>query len=214
MRNSRPPGDVTPPVTSVSETHTRGSELVDAFRAGDAAAFEEIVRLHRKRLFGVALRRTGNSVVAEDAVQVALTNAWQHLGELQGRVDLSAWLTAVVHNAALDLVRRDRRQTRLAQRAHDADPARQERRGTERRATPAGVGIEREELGSVLLAGIRALPEPYRIALDLFHVQGLTVEVIAETLGLNENTVKSHLARGRGILRRRLGGALERGGWL
>lgn len=187
---------------------------MDAFRAGDAAAFDEIVRLHRRRLFGIALRRTGNSVVAEDAVQVALTKAWLHLGRMQGEVDLSAWLTAVVHNAALDQVRRDRRQLRLAQRAHDADPARPERRGTERTPAPTAASMEREELGDILLAGIEGLPEPYRIALDLFHVQGLTVEAISGTLGLNENTVKSHLARGRGILRRKLAGALERGGWV
>jgi len=201
-------------VTDRSQADGHERNLVDALRAGDAGAFEEIVRLHRRRLFGVALRRTGNAAVAEDAVQVALTKAWMHLPRMQGEVDLGAWLTSVVHNAALDQVRRDRRQLRLAQRAHDADPARPERKGTERTGTPAGTRIERGELGTVLLDGIRALPEPYRVALDLFHVQGLSVEEISRTLSLNENTVKSHLARGRGILRRRLAGPLERGGFL
>jgi RNA polymerase sigma-70 factor (ECF subfamily) len=191
-----------------------GRALVAAFRSGDAGAFEEIVRIHRQRLFGIALRRTGDAEVAEDAVQMTLIQAWKHLPRMDGEIDLTAWLTTVVSNAALDQVRRGKRHVRLAQRAWDASPDRSERRGTERPSVPATAAIEGDELGKVLLEGIRSLPEPYRVALDLFHVQGRTVEEIGSTLRLNENTVKSHLARGRGLLRKRLGSALERGGWL
>ena len=74
--------------------------------------------------------------------------------------------------------------------------------------------IEREELGELLGEGIEALSDPYRRALELYHLRGLPVEEVAAVLSLNVNTVKSHLARGRGILRRRLGPKLRRGGWL
>ena len=66
----------------------------------------------------------------------------------------------------------------------------------------------------VLGAGIAALPDPYRRPLELYHLRGLPVEEVAAVLSLNVNTVKSHLARGRGVLRRRLGPELRRGGWL
>ena len=214
VRNREPPEDVHRAVIDRSEERGRDRSLVAAFRDGDPAAFEEIVRVHRKRLFGIALRRTGDSTIAEDAVQVALVQAWKHLPRMDAEVDLTAWLTTVVQNAALDQVRRDRRHDRLAQRAWDAAPEREERRGADRPAPAAGGRLERRELGELLLEGVHALPEPYRVALDLFHVQGLTVEEISRTLSLNENTVKSHLARGRGLLRRRLGSSLERGGWL
>ena len=219
MRNREPTDGVHPEVTEL--THAAGAlagggerSLLDAFRSGDLAAFEEIVSLHRRRLFAIALRRTGTSTIAEDAVQVAFVQAWKHLPRMTGEVDLSAWLTSVVHNAALDQIRRDKRQARLAQRAHDASPDREERRGTERAGPATGVHMMTEELGAILLDGVRKLPEPYRVALTLFHVQGCTIEDISRTLGLNENTVKSHLARGRGMLRKRLGVKLERGGWL
>ncbi|MCE9634488.1 MAG: sigma-70 family RNA polymerase sigma factor [Planctomycetes bacterium] len=214
MRNPDPPDDVPRVVIDRAEDLVRDRGLVAAFRAGDGAAFEEIVHLHRRRLFGIALRRTGNSTIAEDAVQVALVQAWKHLPRMDGEIDLTAWLTTVVQNAALDQIRRDRRQDRLAQRAHDAVAEQDDRRGADRPAEASGGDLERDELGKILLEGVRALPEPYRVALDLFHVQGLSVEEIARTLSMNENTVKSHLARGRGLLRRRLGSALERGGWL
>jgi RNA polymerase sigma-70 factor (ECF subfamily) len=180
-------------------------------------AFEEIVRLHRQRLFSIAMRRTGNATVAEDAVQVALAKAWKHIPKIEGDLDLGAWLTSVVQNAALDQLRTDDRQKRLAKRAFEAAPDRIERRGADRASVgqpQAGAASETVELGRILYEGIAALPEPYRVALDLFHVQGLPVEEIGRTLGLNENTVKSHLARGRGLLRKALGDRLESGGWL
>lgn len=210
LRNPAPPGDVPPEAVEAPDDPS----LLAALRAGDKEAFERLVQTHRRRLFGIALRRTKDAAIAEDAVQVAFIQAWKHLPRMPGEIDVTAWLTTVVQNAALDQVRRDQRQERLAQRAHDAAPDRQELRGADRAAPVAGARLERDELGSLLLEGVRALPEPYRLALDLFHVQGMTVEEISVTLSLNENTVKSHLARGRGLLRRRLAGALERGGWL
>src|SRR5688572_20399754 len=136
MRNHAPPGGVIPGVTQPSDRRRQDDSLLAAFRAGDAAAFEQIVLLHRQRLFSIALRRTGNSAVAEDAVQVALAKAWRHIPRIDGDLDLGAWLTSVVQNAALDQLRSDDRHKRLAQRAFHAAPERQERRGSDRR-TPA-----------------------------------------------------------------------------
>ena len=185
-----------------------------AFRSGAPGAFEEIVRIHRRRLFAIALRRTGDAETAEDAVQVALTKAWKSLPRMEGEVDLAAWLTTVVQNAALDRIRSEDRQGRLAERAFAAAPERPDRSGAGRPTETSGASLDRSELGAILLDAIGVLPQPYRVALELFHVQGLSVEDVSRVLTLNENTVKSHLARGRAILRRRLGARLERGGWL
>lgn len=208
-------------VIDPGEAELRERGLVAAFRAGSPGAFEEIVRLHRRRLFAVALRRTGDTETAEDAVQIALTKAWRSLPSMQGEVDLAAWLTTVVQNAALDQIRGETRQERLARRAWAASPERTDRAGTERRSavrTDGGLAsegtLEDQELGAILIEGIAALPAPYRVALELFHVQGLSVDDVCRVLSLNENTVKSHLARGRGLLRRRIEARLERGGWL
>ncbi|MCG3135841.1 MAG: ECF RNA polymerase sigma factor SigW [Planctomycetes bacterium] len=219
-RNPDPPARVPSDVAQSLDARTRERGLVAAFRAGDAGAFEEIVRMHRQRLFTIALRRTGNATVAEDAVQVALAKAWRHIPKMTAELDLSAWLSSVVQNAALDQIRGDERQKRLAQSVWDASPDRAERRSDQptARASSAEAGSDapaaQAELGAILLEGIAALPEPYRVALDLYHVQGMSVDEIGKTLDLNENTVKSHLARGRTLLRSRIGARLERGGWL
>jgi len=191
--------------------------LAAAFRGGDLDAFSELVRLHHRRLFVIALRRSGSPEVAEDALQVALSKAYRHLAALPHDAEVGAWLATVVENAAIDQIRREVRHKRLADRAWAAAPERPDRSGG---ASAPGVGespsqsLERNELGGVLGAGIAALPDPYRRPLELYHLRGLPVEEVAAVLSLNVNTVKSHLARGRGVLRRRLGPELRRGGWL
>jgi len=188
--------------------------LAAAFRGGDLDAFSELVRVHHRRLFVIALRRAGSPEVAEDALQVALSKAYRHLAALPDDAEVGAWLATVVENAAIDQIRREVRHKRLADRAWAAAPERADRRGAARTAGSPTRGLERNELGGVLGAGIAALPDPYRRPLELYHLRGLPVEEVAAVLSLNVNTVKSHLARGRGVLRRRLAPELRRGGWL
>ncbi len=220
MRNPAPgdgvPRDVKVNASEKSDRAVEERRLAAAFRSGDIAAFSELVRLHHRRLFVIALRRSGSPEVAEDALQEALAKAYRHLATLPDDADVSAWLAAVTENAAIDQVRREVRHRRLADRAWSAAPERADRRG----ARPADTldvtesGLEQDELGTLLGEAIAALPDPYRRPLELFHLRGLPVEEVAAVLSLNVNTVKSHLARGRGVLRRRLGTRLRRGGWV
>jgi RNA polymerase sigma-70 factor (ECF subfamily) len=188
--------------------------LAAAFRGGDLDAFSELVRLHHRRLFVIALRRAGSPEVAEDALQVALSKVYRHLAALPDDAEVAAWLATVVENSAIDQIRREVRHKRLADRAWEAAPDRADRRGAVRGKRSPTKALEEGELGDVLGQGIAALPDPYRRPLELYHLRGLPVEEVAAVLSLNVNTVKSHLARGRGVLRRRLAPELRRGGWL
>jgi RNA polymerase sigma-70 factor, ECF subfamily len=214
MRNPDSARSVPRPVTDRTEIRARDAALVAAFRSGDDQAFEEFVRLHRRRLFVIALRRVGSVEVAEDAVQVALSKAYRHLAQLDEGVDVGAWLATVVQNAALDQARSETRQRRLADRAYAAAPERDDRRGAGRQGDRGLSRMEQLELGKVLHDGIRALPDPYHRPMVLYYLHGLPVEEVAAVLSLNVNTVKSHLSRGRGTLRRKLGAKLGRGGYL
>jgi len=214
MRNPADTPDVSRSVTQRLLVKERDGKLVAAFKQGDDGAFEQLVRLHRRRLFVIALRRVGSVEVAEDAVQVALSKAYRHLGTLDDGVDVSAWLSTVVQNAALDQARSEVRQRRLADRAYTAAPERNDRRGVARKTDRGLSRLERFELGKVLHDGIQALSDPYQRPMTLYYLHGLPVEEVAAVLSLNVNTVKSHLARGRGHLRRRLGPTLTRGEFL
>jgi RNA polymerase sigma-70 factor (ECF subfamily) len=190
------------------------SDLVAAWRSGDVAAFSEIVRIHRRRLFAVAYHRTGSVESAEDALQVALHNAHRAVNRLTGSQDVANWLTAIVVNAARDESRRDVRHRRNVVRAAGIVEQRADGHGAEHVRPDQPLRLEGQELGRILHEAIAALPEPYRRSVELFHVHGLGVADVAAALGVNVNTVKTRLARGRGLLQRALEPRLRRGGYL
>jgi RNA polymerase sigma-70 factor (ECF subfamily) len=84
-------------------------ELVERVRAGDAAAFELIMRRHNRRFFRLARSVLRDGVEAEDVVQETYVRAFAKLDDFKGPDGFSAWLARIAHNEALGRVRgRDR----------------------------------------------------------------------------------------------------------
>ena len=171
-------------VDMVAEPDDRG--LVNAFRAGEASAFEAIVRRHYGALVRVAEQRCGRGALAEDAVQTGLIRAHSYLRR-QGDVEnLGAWLRRVVYNCATDLVTRERRDHVPLQQI--VEP------GEEAQQVPR---LERAELRALVAAAISRLNDVYREPLTMLYLDGLDTREIAEQLGDNLNSIKSRIARGR-----------------
>ncbi|MDF2668082.1 MAG: polymerase subunit sigma-24 [Paenibacillus sp.] len=80
--------------------------LASQAQQGDDAAFSELVRRHRSRAYGVALRMTGDPQSAEDAVQEALLQAFVHIGQLAELERFSPWLSRIVRNQTISNKRR------------------------------------------------------------------------------------------------------------
>ena len=83
--------------------------LVAQLRAGDEAAFEQVVRSYGGRLLAVARRIVGSEEDARDAVQDAFLNAFRSLDRFEGNAKLSTWLHRIVVNAALMKLRTRKR---------------------------------------------------------------------------------------------------------
>jgi RNA polymerase sigma factor (sigma-70 family) len=79
--------------------------LVGAAKAGDAAAFRELVERHGGRVFQVAYRITGNEQDAEDAVQETFLRAYRQIGRFDGNSSFGTWLYRIAANCALDAIR-------------------------------------------------------------------------------------------------------------
>jgi RNA polymerase sigma factor (sigma-70 family) len=158
-------------------------ELVARAVAGDDSAFEELVGEHRRRLWSLCLRLTGNAQDAEDALQDALVAAWQHLGSFRQDSRFGTWIYRIAANASLAVVRR--------RRDIPFDPV--EMPEGEGPRDP-GVQVSDREL---VRGAIAALPEPFRVALVLREIGDLSYEEIAVHQGIGVQTVKSRLSRAR-----------------
>ncbi len=172
-------------------------ELFRAAAAGDEDAFSRLVRLHEKKVYHLALRICGDPEDAADVAQEAFLSAWKGLPAFRGEAGFSTWLYRLTSNAAIDHLRRTRRQrgeTSLdgdGQRidAVDAAPSPQAR-------------TEAAELREAVLAGFAQLSDAHRQALALREVQELSYEEIAAVLQVDLGTVKSRISRARSALRK------------
>ena len=178
-------------------------ELVRAAAAGDADAFAQLVGQYESRVYSLTLRMCGNPEDAADAAQEAFLSAWRGLPSFRGEAGFSTWLYRLTSNAAIDQLRKGKRQREEASLddgdlpldVPDRQPGPQE-------------AVESAELQRAVADGLRELSEDHRQILLLREYQGLSYDEIAQALEVDLGTVKSRISRARRALRKIL---LERG---
>lgn len=160
------------------------AELLALCKNGDKAAFAELVGRYRNNAWFVCLNICGNHFDAEDALQEALTAAWQNLSKFRGESRFNTWLHRIAANAALSVVRR-RKPTvstdEIELDYEDASPNVADR--------VADVQAVRNALAE--------LSEDFRVALVLREFAALTYAEIAEHQGVSVQTVKTRIHRSR-----------------
>ena len=135
-----------------------------------------------RRLLGQLIGVTGSVAEAEDVVQEAFVRGLDHPRRLLGADNPEAWLRTVAVNLARSRWRRAQRLIGLAPRLVEESP-------------------DTDTDGHVVLVqALRALPAGQREVIALHHLADLTVEQVADTLGLPIGTVKARLSRGRAAL--------------
>jgi RNA polymerase sigma-70 factor (ECF subfamily) len=168
------------------------NELVGRAQRGDAAAFEQLYRLHAGRVYAVCLRLAGDAAEARRLTQDVFVRAWERLGGFRGASAFGSWL----HRLAVNVVLADRRAAGRRHRrvalASDS-PAYEE-------AAAAGWSPERLDLERA----IAALPPGARAVLVLFDIEGYGHDEIAAMTGIAPGTSKAQLHRARRLLREAL----------
>jgi RNA polymerase sigma-70 factor, ECF subfamily len=189
------------------------STLLSRLRAGEDAAFDELVELAGGRMLAVARRMLGREEDAQDAVQEAFLSAFKSLGQFDGRSQLATWLHRICVNCCLMKLRSQRRRPERA--IEDLLPGFMEDGHQERPSIPwkpiASSGIEQEELRDLVRAKIAELPEPYREVLQLRDIEELSTEETARLLTLTPAAVKTRLHRARQALKTLLDPCLTEG---
>jgi RNA polymerase sigma-70 factor (ECF subfamily) len=186
-------------------TQTTDKELVTQAQAGDYQAFEFLVSRHEVALYATAWHLTHNHHDAQDVVQNAFLSAMEHLASFRQDASFATWVTRIVVNFALKLLRSRRQHPTVSMDASDED----------RQAVPVpqyiadwkndpALTVQRRELRAILDDAVLQLPEGQRLVFVLRDVQGLSVRETAQVLDLTENNVKVRLLRARLALREML----------
>jgi len=162
--------------------------------------FEDAVSRYSPTLFRVALRRLRNVEDAEDAVQDALLSAHKHIGQFEGRSQLSTWLTTIVSNVALMKLRRYSRYEMLSlDQEHENDGTTFASELRDVRPNPETI-CGQSEMDETLRRALDQLSPKQRSAIQMCELDGYSVREAANALGISINTLKSRVSRARGNL--------------
>jgi len=167
-------------------------DLVRRSRAGDAGAFNEIVEQFYGVTYGMAYRMLGNREAAEDATQEVFLKAWRHLSGFRGASRFSTWLHSIAVNECLGHARKRKREHETFQPVA-LDEWLEGASGPNQVEDRQSFNAENWALNLALQDAVRRLPEHQRVPLALRYYGHLSVEEIAEVLGLNSRTVRSRL---------------------
>src|SRR5581483_4066658 len=183
--------------------------LVDRFKAGDQAAFNEMVSRYWGRIYSMVHQLLRNPQDAEEVTQDAFIRAHRGLVNFRGESAFSTWLYQIATNLARNRYwywwRRKRDRTVSIDQPIGAD---NETPLSEIFAaeleTPEDATVT-QEFVSRIAEGMEKLSPKHREILILRNVKNLSYEEIAEILGISVGTVKSRIARARESLRAKLG---------
>jgi len=183
------------------------ARLISRLRAGDLAAFEELVAHFERPVFALCFRLLGDAEEARDAAQETFLKIYRGLSGFRGEAGLKTWIYRIAINQAMNQKRWWRRRHR--DETISLDITRGQSEATlgsmlpGRGSSPEAEAISSEREHSIMHA-LGEIKEEYRIALMLREIEELSYEEIAETLSISIGTVKSRIARGREELRRRV----------
>jgi RNA polymerase sigma-70 factor, ECF subfamily len=184
------PGPLAAAGSASGETEVGDGPLLNRAGRGDVVAFRVLIDRHLTTILRIARRMLKDDAEADDVAQDAMLRMWRTASTLEvGAGGVRPWLRRVVSNLCLDRIRAGQR-TEVTDTVPEQDvPANQLQ------------CLAEMELSARVAAALNALPDRQRLALTLFHYEGLSQGEVGEIMGVSEEAVESLLARARRALK-------------
>ena len=188
-------------------TASADTDFIEKLKAGDAVAFDNLVRRYAGDVYALLYRLTENAEDAGDLTQETFLSALKAIKGFRGDAELKTWLFRIALNQSRNRFRWWKRRSRDKTYSLDATIGSSELQIQDTLASdspdPEETALRRER-EVALRSALSELPEIFRVVVIMCDIEGLSYDEIAQALELNLGTVKSRIARGRHVLRNRL----------
>ncbi len=180
-------------------------QLIEATKAGDEAAFGEIMRRYRNQLTNYIYRFLNDYEEAVDLAQETFVRVYFALERYHTDYAFSTYIYRIATNLAISEIRKRKRRKLVSltglfqfgdEEAQDFNPPDEK--------PLADANLVESEQNQTIARAIAALPEKYRAPIVLRDIEGKSYEEIAQILELGLGTTKSRISRARGLLRDKL----------
>lgn len=151
---------------------------------------EQAVRTHADMVYRLALLHSKNEYEAEDAMQEVFLKLYSHQESITSEKHLKAWLIRVTINQCRSMAVTAWNTKRVSLETY--------------KELSENISVEEKEDFSEVYEAVKALPAKYREAIHLFYYEEFSIKEIADILEEKESTVKTHLNRGRKLLKKKL----------
>jgi len=176
-------------------------ELIERCLAGEDAAWEDLIKVHTRRVYSICYRFTSSDSEAQDLTQEVFLRVFRSLKSFRaGEGSFTVWLTRLSRNLLIDHYRRTKLE-RATDSIEEQLPMMEQKTSATARTDHMVAG---REAGELLDAALQKLSPELRETVILRDLQELEYKEIAEVLNVPEGTVKSRLNRGRAELGRLL----------
>jgi RNA polymerase sigma-70 factor, ECF subfamily len=182
-------------------------EAMQLVQSGNPRAFELLYDRHGGAAFSLAYRMVGNRAAAEDIIQEAFLSIWRsRLRYDPARGSVRTWVLGIVHNRAIDGLRRNLVHDRRRETMEGVE---------ERHEAPERTDVEaaRREQARSIQSALKTLPDEQRRTIELAYFAGYSHSQIAELLDEPIGTVKGRMRLGLDKMRRQLSEGYAAGGF-
>uniref|UniRef100_UPI004049460D RNA polymerase sigma factor n=1 Tax=Fulvivirga sp. TaxID=1931237 RepID=UPI004049460D len=164
--------------------------LVKKVLAGDQKAFGLLISQYKKLVFQIVARLIDNDQDREELCQDVFVKVFEKMDKFKFESKLSTWIATIAYRMAINVLKKKK----TSRTEEDLDVI----------AFKIGnedLSIEQGDFTNFVHSLIKQMPENYRVALTLFHIEGFSYPEIVAVMDVPENTVKSYLFRAREKLR-------------
>ena len=180
-------------------TGPNDSDLIKKTLEGDDHSFSLLVDKHKDFVFSMAVRILQNEQLAEEVAQDSFLNAYKSLKTFEGKSKFSTWLYRITYNVTLNALKKENRNRNLFS---DQEPEDYVSNSSSNQINDSTLdNIVRNDNGNIVRESVAKLPSKFASILTMYHLNQMKYDEISELTNLPVGTVKSHIHRGRILLK-------------
>lgn len=174
------------------------NQIIEGCKSGKRKSFSVIYKKYAPKMLGVCYRYSKSKAEAEDVLQEGFIKAFQKIKTYEGRGSMEGWLRRIMVNTAINNYKAN------IKHYYHEDIDMDNNINIKSDGEEISIQLDNDITDKHIIKLIQELPTGYQIVFNLFVIDGLTHQEIAEELGISINTSKSQLSKARKWLRNKL----------